>query len=91
MTAIEAKVRLVASPNAWLAPEAIRQLYASASLDGARLAVGFPDLHTGRGFPVGAALVTEDYIHPHLIGDDIGCGMALFTTNLSQRNLALDR
>jgi release factor H-coupled RctB family protein len=91
MTATEAAVRLVASPSAWLAPEAIRQLYASAGLEGARLAVGFPDLHADRAFPVGAALVTEEFIHPRIIGGDIGCGMALFTTSLSRRKVELER
>ncbi len=45
-------------------------------LEGMRLAVGFPDLHPGKGSPVGAAFVTEGVIYPHLIGGDIGCGMA---------------
>jgi len=58
--------------------EAVRQLYTTAKLDGMRRAVGFPDLHPGKGSPVGAAFVTEDMIYPHLIGGDIGCGMALF-------------
>ena len=55
-----------------------------------RLAAGFPDLHPGKGAPAGAAFVTEGVIHPHLIGDDIGCGMALFKTNLASRNAPLD-
>ena len=83
--ATETKVRLIASPTSWIEREAVRQLYAAAALDGARRVVGFPDLHPGRGAPVGAALVTEGLIYPHLIGDDIGCGMALFKTNLSRR------
>jgi release factor H-coupled RctB family protein len=87
----EAQVRLFASPNAWMTDEALRQLYAAAKLEGMRLAVGFPDLHSGRSGPVGAAFVTEGYIYPHLIGGDIGCGMALFKTDLVQRDIKLDR
>src|SRR5438445_4645039 len=71
-------VRLFASAQSWIEGEAVRQLYATAKLDDVRLAVGFPDLHPGKGSPVGAAFVTEGVIYPHLIGGDIGCGMALF-------------
>jgi release factor H-coupled RctB family protein len=84
-------VRLFASPNTWITDEALRQLYAAAKLEGIRLAVGFPDLHPGKGGPVGAAFVTEGFIYPHLIGADIGCGMALFKTDLVQRDVKLDR
>jgi release factor H-coupled RctB family protein len=56
-----------------------------------RLAVGFPDLHPGKGTPVGAAFVTEGVIYPHVIGGDIGCGMALFKTDLLRREVKLDR
>ena len=52
---------------------------------------GFPDLHPGKGTPVGAAFVTEGVIYPHLIGGDIGCGMALFKTDLVRRDAKLDR
>lgn len=86
-----ARVRLFASPQSWIEGEAVRQLYATAQLDGMRLAVGFPDLHPGKGSPVGAAFVTEDVIYPHLIGGDIGCGMAWFKTDLVRRDAKLDR
>ena len=84
-------VRLFASPKSWIEGEAVRQLFATAKLDGVRHAVGFPDLHPGKGSPVGAAFVTEDVIYPYLIGGDIGCGMALFKTDLVRRDAKLDR
>jgi release factor H-coupled RctB family protein len=56
-----------------------------------RLAVGFPDLHPGKGSPVGAAFVTEGLVYPYLVGGDIGCGMALFKTDLVRRDVKLDR
>ena len=87
----ETQVRLFASPNSWITDEALRQLYAAAKLEGVRLAIGFPDLHSGKSGPVGAAIVTEGCIYPHLIGCDIGCGMALFKTDLVQRDVKLDR
>jgi release factor H-coupled RctB family protein len=86
-----ASVRLIASPKSWIEGEAVRQLYATAKLEGVRFAVGFPDLHPGKGTPVGAAFVTDDVIYPHLIGGDIGCGMALFKTSLLRREVKLDR
>ncbi len=85
------EVRVLASAKSWIEGEAVRQLYATAKLAGVRLAVGFPDLHPGRGTPVGAAFVTEEMIYPHVIGGDIGCGMALFKTDLLRRDVKLDR
>jgi release factor H-coupled RctB family protein len=90
-TITETKVRLLASPKSWMEGEAVRQLYAAAELEGVKLAVGFPDLHPGRGTPVGAAFVTDGMIHPQIIGGDIGCGMTLFKTDLVRRDVKLDR
>jgi release factor H-coupled RctB family protein len=90
-TVTETNVRLFASTKSWIEGEALRQLYAGANLEGVRLAVGFPDLHSGKGGPVGAAFVTEVIIYPSLIGGDIGCGMALFKTDLLQRDIKLNR
>lgn len=81
----ETPVRLFASAQNWIEGNAVRQLYASAKLDGVRLAAGFPDLQPGKGTPTGAAFVTEGVIYPHLIGGDIGCGMTLWKTNLLRR------
>src|SRR5256885_240489 len=90
-TLTETQVRLFASAQSWIEGEAVRQLYATAKFDGVRTAVGFPDLHPGKGTPVGAVFVTEGMIYPHLIGGDIGCGMALFKTDLVLRDAKLDR
>ena len=90
-TLTKSNVRLFASSNSWIEGEALRQLYAAANFDGMRLAVGFPDLHPGKGSPVGAAFVTEGVIYPYVIGRDIGCGMALFKTDLVQRDIKLNR
>jgi len=90
-TLTKSNVRLFASSNSWIEGEALRQLYAAANFDGMRLAVGFPDLHPGKGSPVGSAIVTEGLIYPYLIGGDVGCGMALFKTDLVQRDIKLNR
>ena len=90
-TLTETQVRLFASSKSWIEGEAMRQLYVTAKLDGVRQAVGFPDLHPGKGSPVGAVFVTDGKIYPHLIGGDIGCGIALFKTDLVRRDAKLDR
>jgi release factor H-coupled RctB family protein len=90
-TMTQTQVRLFASSKSWIEGEAVRQLNATSKLDGVRYAVGFPDLHPGKGSPVGAAFVTDGVIYPHLIGGDIGCGMALFQTDLVRRDAKLDR
>ena len=90
-TLTETNVRLFASAKSWIEGEALRQLYATSKLEGMRLAVGFPDLHPGKGSAVGAAFVTEGLIYPYLIGGDIGCGMALFKTDLVRRDVKLNR
>ena len=50
-TVTETQVRLIASPKSWIEGEALRQFYATAKLEGVRLAIGFPDLHPGRARP----------------------------------------
>ena len=90
-TLTQSNVRLFASAKSWIEGEALRQLYAVAKFEGMRLATGFPDLHPGKGSPVGAAFVTEGLIYPYVIGGDIGCGMALFITDLVQRDIKLNR
>lgn len=90
-TTTQTQVRLFASNQSWIEGEAVRQLYAVSKMEGMCYAAGFPDLHPGKGSPVGAAFVAGNMIYPHLIGGDIGCGMALFKTNLVRRDAKLDR
>ena len=73
---------MLASPKNWMEGAAIQQLQKTASLAGVRLAVGLPDLHPGKGTPIGAAWLVEDWIYPALVGNDIGCGIALWRTGL---------
>ncbi|MDB6121700.1 MAG: hypothetical protein JWQ71_693 [Pedosphaera sp.] len=84
-------VRLIASGKDWIESAAVDQLKRTAELPGMRLAVGFPDLHPGKGHPVGAAFLTNGMIYPYLIGNDIGCGMGLWRTDLLRRKVKLDR
>lgn len=84
-------VRLIASPKNWIDGEAVRQLEETGRLPGMRSVVGLPDLHPGKGTPVGAAFVSEGVFYPFLVGNDVGCGMALWVTDLPRKKLKLDR
>lgn len=77
--------RVVASPSSWIEGEALRQLDATAALCGVQWAVGMPDLHPGKGHPIGAAVHCDGVVYPHLVGSDIGCGMALFASTTRVR------
>lgn len=90
-TAAPASVQVIASPDTWIEGEAVRQLEATARLPGMRLCVGMPDLHPGKGHPIGAAMVAAGLVYPHLVGGDIGCGMGLWQTELWQKKLKRDK
>lgn len=84
------KVRIIRNDKSWIESNAVEQLNRVAQLEGVIKAVGLPDLHAGK-VPVGAAIVTEDIIYPHLIGNDIGCGMALFETGIKKVKFKKDQ
>lgn len=83
-------VKIIKSEKTWMESNAIDQLNKTAQLEGMIHAVGFPDLHMGK-IPVGAAFISEDVIYPHIIGNDIGCGMALFTTGIKKTKFKVDK
>lgn len=84
------KIKVVKSEKSWIETAAIDQLEKTAELDGIIKAVGLPDLHVGKT-PVGAAYITKDIIYPHIIGSDIGCGMALFSTGIKRGKFKFDK
>lgn len=84
-------VTLIASNDSWIEGEAIRQLETTAGLPGMVRAAGLPDLHPGKGIPIGAAFLTDSVVYPHLVGNDIGCGMGLWSTTLPARKFKLDK
>ncbi|KAJ9668558.1 hypothetical protein H2201_001200 [Coniosporium apollinis] len=61
------------------------------TLPGLIHAVGQPDLHPGTKFPIGAVFVSKGWIHPPLIGGDIGCGMAWYKTKLNRSQVDGDK
>lgn len=81
----QASVSLIAADPARLDPVAVDQLHATARLEGIERVVGLPDLHAGNGIAVGAAFWSPGHVYPHLVGSDIGCGMALWETGCSLR------
>jgi release factor H-coupled RctB family protein len=84
------EVRLIASQNNWIEGAAVKQLENTATWPGMRLVVGMPDLHPGKGSPIGAAFAVEGWLYPTLVGNDIGCGIGLWRTELSARKLKLE-
>ena len=43
-----------------------------------------PDAHQGFGMPIGTVLATRDTVIPNAVGVDIGCGMHLIKTDLTE-------
>ncbi|MEJ2155016.1 MAG: RNA ligase RtcB family protein [Desulfobacteraceae bacterium] len=86
-----AKVWLIASDQSWIEGDAIRQLQQTARLNGMFAAVGLPDLHPGKGGPVGAAFLSRNVIYPNVVGSDVGCGMGLWQTALKTRKVKRDK
>lgn len=84
-------VEVIASPKTWMESDAVAQLRSTAGLAGMVRAVGMPDLHPGKGAPIGAVLACEGWVYPYLIGNDIGRGMALHRTALRRGAAKLDR
>jgi release factor H-coupled RctB family protein len=75
---------LITGPGVWMESEATRQLAAVAQLEGCIHAAGMPELHPGRGFPIGAVVATRDVVHPHLVGGDAGCGARVVVTSVER-------
>lgn len=46
-----------------------------------------PDFHKGAGIPIGTVLMTEGFVVPQAMGNDINCGMRLYTTDLKESEL----
>jgi release factor H-coupled RctB family protein len=84
------RATVVASDHLWLEDSAIQQLKTTSLLPGMRRVAGLPDLHPGRGYPVGAAFFSSGRFYPALCGGDIGCGVALWTTELATGKASLD-
>jgi release factor H-coupled RctB family protein len=87
---MSARVDIIASAESWIEQAAIDQLHRTAALEGIDRVVGLPDLHAGRGIAVGAAFWSRTRVFPHLVGNDIGCGMGLWASDTPVRKFRLD-
>ena len=76
------KPLIIANSDTWIEGNAVQQLETTAKLPHMLQVAGMPDLHAGRGYPVGAAFFSSGHFYPALIGNDIGCGMAFWQTDL---------
>lgn len=76
-TQLPAHAAVIARPDVWMESEAIAQLARTAREVACLRAVGMPDLHPGRGIPVGAAFLFQAEVRPELVGSDAGCGVLL--------------
>ncbi|MEU4695147.1 RNA ligase RtcB family protein [Actinoplanes sp. NPDC023714] len=76
-------VTVFAGERSWIESGAIAQCHQVAALDGMLHVAGMPDLHPGKGAPIGAAM-TSRVLYPFLVGSDIGCGIAVFPIRLKK-------
>ena len=88
---IKENVSLIASKETWIEGLAIDQLVKTSELTGMHRVAGMPDLHPGRGYPIGAAFFTTNKVYPALVGNDIGCGMSLWQTSAKVSKVNLDK
>ncbi len=79
-----APITLISGPDVWMEGDATLQLAAVARLAGCVRAAGMPDLHPGRGYPIGAVVATRDVVHPQLVGGDAGCGARIIVTTVER-------
>jgi len=84
-------IRIIASDKSWIEGEAVRQLDNYAKLPGMKACIGLPDLHPGRGTPIGAVFFNDSMIYPYIIGNDVGCGIGLWQTSLKTSRIKRDK
>jgi release factor H-coupled RctB family protein len=86
-----ATVRVFTSPGSWIEGAATDQLNQLARRRGMIAVAGLPDLHPGMFGPVGCAALSRGFVHPDIVGSDIGCGMQLHRLGLPERRLKIDK
>lgn len=74
-TGLPAHASILADARVWMETDAVAQLARVANQPACTRAVGMPDLHPGRGIPIGAAFLFEGRVMPDLVGGDAGCGV----------------
>ncbi|MFI5842184.1 RNA ligase RtcB family protein [Catenuloplanes sp. NPDC051500] len=79
----KASVSVFASESSWIESDALDQCHQVAALDGMVHVAAMPDLHPGKGAPIGAAMSSR-VLYPFLVGSDIGCGIAVFPIRIKR-------
>ena len=79
-TALPGHARIVARDDVWMEGDAVMQFARVAGERGCVRAVAMPDLHAGRGIPIGAVFAFDGCVIPSLIGGDAGCGVRVVAT-----------
>lgn len=69
--------------EAYIDPEAHRQMDAAMRLPVSVAGALMPDAHVGYGLPIGGILATEDSVIPYAVGVDIACRMRLTVYEVS--------
>lgn len=82
-------IKIIKNEKLWL-EDANQQLERFSKFKGVLDIVGLPDLHPSK-VPVGTTIRTKNIIYPFFIGNDIGCGMSLYNTNIKLKKLKLDK
>ncbi|MEV0005086.1 RtcB family protein [Micromonospora sp. NPDC050980] len=72
---VPATVSVFSSPGSWIESAAIDQCHHVAAPDGMTHVAARPDLHPGKGAPIGAAMAST-VLYPYLVGSDIGAAPA---------------
>lgn len=85
------KITIIKNSKTWIEGNAVQQLETTAKLPHIQNVVGMPDLHAGRGYPIGAVFFSTDRFYPALIGNDIGCGMAFWQTDLPVNKIKVNK
>lgn len=83
-------VRIFASGRNWIDTRSVETLHQISKYEGIKKVVGLPDLSVGT-VPNGSAMLSDGRLYPHLIGSDIGCGMALFQSAVPLSKYKADR
>lgn len=81
---------IIADDKIWMEQAAKDQLLGISRLQDVKKTVGLPDLHAGKA-PVGIGVLTNNRIYPHLIGNDIGCGMGLYHTSIKPKKFRTEK
>jgi release factor H-coupled RctB family protein len=89
-SALNPKVRMIASADNIVDFQVYEQLNHLAQQPEVDKVVAMPDIHPGKEGPVGVAVLTAGKRLPYLIGNDSGCGMAFWQTDIHTSELSPD-